>query len=104
MRWVTAQRLQEWAGTRSCEERLPELLRRLVHATTNVDRCSFPSGESIQTPGWDGIVQTTTGSEYVATGTSGWEVSKSADITEKANRDFATRTADSLHLTPATTT
>jgi hypothetical protein len=54
MRWVTAQDLQLWAGRLDCEGMLPELVRHLVHATIDApERVAFPSGESIQTGGWD---------------------------------------------------
>jgi len=72
MRWVTALDLHRWAERLDSESMLPELVRRLVHATTvGVDRISFQSGESIQTAGWDGVVHVTAGNEYVPNDWSG---------------------------------
>ncbi|MEN6536496.1 MAG: hypothetical protein ABFD89_22765 [Bryobacteraceae bacterium] len=105
MRWVTAQDLQSWAGSLDAESRLPELVRRLVRATVDSpQKVAFPSGESVQTGGWDGIVLTTTGNDYVPDGSSGWELSKRADIKTKADDDYQKRTADSQHLEKARTT
>jgi hypothetical protein len=104
MRWVTAQDLQLWAGRLDAESTLPELLRRLVHATATPDRISFPSGESVQTGGWDGIVHIDAGNEYVPDGWSGWELSKRADIKTKADDDYQKRTDDSEHLAKKTST
>ncbi|HUQ94741.1 MAG TPA: hypothetical protein VM120_23875 [Bryobacteraceae bacterium] len=105
MRWVTAQDLQSWAGRLDAESRLPELVRRLVHATVDTpQKVAFPSGESVQTGGWDGIVSTTIGNAYVPDGSSGWELSKRADIKTKADDDYQKRTADPEHLDRAATT
>ncbi|HTT62682.1 MAG TPA: hypothetical protein VMG35_12595 [Bryobacteraceae bacterium] len=69
MRWVTAQDLQSWAARLDAESRLPELVRRLVRATVDApQKVAFPSGESVQTGGWDGIVLTTSGNDYVPDG------------------------------------
>ena len=104
MRWVTAQDLRLWAGRLDCEGTLSELVRRLVHATIDApERVAFPSGESVQTGGWDGIVHTPSGNEYVPEGWSGWELSKRGDITTKADDDYNKRTADPEHLDRAKT-
>jgi hypothetical protein len=105
MRWVIAQDLQSWAGRLDAESRLPELVRRLVRATVDApQKVAFPSGESVQTGGWDGIVLTTTGNDYVPDGSSGWELSKRADIKTKADDDYQKRTVDPEHLDRAKTT
>jgi len=104
MRWVTAQDLQSWAGRLDAESTLPELVRRLVHATVAPDRISFPSGESVQTGGWDGIVHIDAGNAYVPDGWSGWELSKRADVKTKADDDYQKRTDDPEHLSTSTST
>jgi hypothetical protein len=58
----------------------------------------FPSGESVQTGGWDGIVHATTGNAYVPDGWSGWELSKRGDTKANADEDYEKRTADPEHL------
>lgn len=103
MRWISAQDLQSWAGRRDCEDVLPELLRRLVRATVVAPGSAhFPSGESIQVGGWDGVVQAPAGDEFVPDGWSGWELSRRHDTTTKANDDYEKRTADPLQLDRAT--
>lgn len=103
MRWISAQDLQSWAGRRDCEDVLPELLRRLVRATVVAPGSAhFPSGESIQVGGWDGVVQAPAGNEFVPDGWSGWELSRRHDTTTKANDDYEKRTADPLQLDRAT--
>ena len=93
-----------WAGRRDCESTLPELLRRLVHATIDApDRVAFPSGESVYTGGWDGIALTPVGNECVPDGWSGWELSKRGDTKTKADDDYEKRTADPQHLDPTQT-
>ena len=77
LRWVTAQDLQSWAGRLDAETRLPELVRRLVRAAVDSpQKVAFPSGESVQTGGWDGILLAYTGNDYVPNDASGWELSK----------------------------
>lgn len=95
MQWVTAQDLQSWADRLDCQSALPELVRRLIHATCErPDRVAFPSGESVQTGGWDGIVSTPTATQYVPDGWSGWELSKRGDIKTKADEDYDKRTTN----------
>lgn len=77
---------------------LPELLRRLIYATLGPSAVvHFPSDESVQYPGWDGICAVSTGSGFVPTGESVWEIGcQRTRIREKADKDFKKRSSNPL--------
>jgi transcriptional regulator with XRE-family HTH domain len=87
--WVTARHLEEWAGTRSAQDTLPQLVRRLVHATgRGLSRVEFPSGEQVNRPGFDGVVDALEGGAFVPAGPSVWQMGVGKDPREKAEDDF----------------
>ncbi|MEO8899938.1 MAG: hypothetical protein ABI488_00125 [Polyangiaceae bacterium] len=91
--------LDTWASRRDAQSLLPDLLRRLVLVTADdLLHIAFRSGEGVQLGGWDGTVQTTIGSTFVAPGYSGWEAGCDSDIKRKADDDFDKRTQDPLGL------
>ncbi|NJO80300.1 MAG: hypothetical protein HC827_18510 [Cyanobacteria bacterium RM1_2_2] len=105
--WITASDLNEWAiqANRQAQEKLPELLRRLVHDTVQRPRrVDFPSGDSIHMAGWDGVVEVSEGNSIVPDGYSVWEVSVREDRTAKATEDYQKRCTNPLGLNPAETT
>ena len=73
---------------------LPELIRRLISATVAVEHLDFPSGESVQQPGWDGLVMSSQGNHFVPLGTSGWECSCETKTSAKADSDYKKRTGE----------
>ncbi len=104
-KWTNATDLNLWAERRDSQDRLPELLRKLAYATLqDPQRISFPSGESVQFGGWDGIVETLEGNLFIPSGNSGWELGTNRRITEKANEDYEKRSADPNGLNPVETT
>lgn len=103
MKWITASDLQNWANTqqRNCADTLPELIYRLILASTNrneIEEIHFPSGDSVAHSGWDGRLNTTGKCPFFPTGKSGWEIGKEASAGTKATKDYNTRTSDSLGL------
>src|SRR3954469_8642697 len=55
---ASATDIAHWAATRASQDRVPELLRRLVYSTTNAPQyIDFPSGDAVQLDGWDGAVE-----------------------------------------------
>ena len=55
MSQVKAIEIENWADMLDARQPLPQLLRRLVHATVErLIRIDFPAGEGVQRPGWDG--------------------------------------------------
>ena len=89
MTHITAKDLTAWArGNREAQGDLPILIRRLVHATTSdASKIDFPGGDSIGTPGSDGVVIIGKGNAWVPDGESLWEVSCRADCKTKAKED-----------------
>jgi len=97
--------LDFWARRRDAQGRLPQLVRRLVLATTrDVVRAYFRSGEGIVYSGWDGLVESPAGSPFVPAGTSVWEMGTNQNPREKAEDDYKKRTADPLGLNTANMT
>ncbi len=102
--WTKATDLELWADYLDARARLPQLVRRLVHATVNsLEKIEFPVGEGIQRPGWDGIVATTNGNAFVPSGLSGWEIGVDRDPRKKAEDDFQKRSKNPLGLNPSET-
>ncbi len=104
-KWIDATDLITWADRLDARERLPQLLRLLVYATVQQPkRVTFPSGESIQMGGWDGVVDTPEGNSLVPDGYSVWELGVNKDFKGKADGDYDKRTKNPLGLAPAETT
>lgn len=103
IRLITVADLAQWAERLDSKSAFPELIFRLILATThnNFNRLRFRAAEGIQTAGWDGICE-----QYAAenlyllpTGSSGWELTtQRLGIREKANAEFRKRTIDPLEL------
>jgi hypothetical protein len=99
--------LESWAGRLDSRSRLPELIRRLVFATTErerVLRIEFRAGEGMQLPGWDGILAIETGNPFVPDGLSGWELGTGEDPKRKATEDYEKRSEKPEEVTPAKST
>jgi len=102
---INATDLNLWASRREAQSKLPQLLRRLIRATTpNAKRISFPADEGVQLGGWDGIVEVEAGNDFVPDGTSGWELGVSRDVKGKADDDYGKRTANPGEIDPAKST
>ena len=69
--------------------RLAVFLRILIHSTTaHLSQVDIPGYEDSQKPGWDGWVESQSGSAWVPQGYSGWEFGVNVDIKSKAEKDF----------------
>jgi len=102
--WTKATDLELWADYLDARARLPQLVRRLTHATVDsIESIEFPAGEGGQRPGWDGIVATANGNNFVPSGLSGWEIGVDRDPGKKAEEDFQKRTKNPLDLDPSQT-
>ncbi len=101
MKWINSKALNDWAGTRDCQETLPRLIRKLIRATTNsISNIHFPSGESILLGGWDGILEVKEETEYVPVGISLWEFGANKYSKDKANSDYEKRSENPLGFNP----
>lgn len=105
MRWVNTIDLENWASRRDSQEYLPLLIQRLIRATVNkIDSISFPVGESIAYPGWDGRLGSKEETEYIPKGLSLWELSTRKDIKTKAEEDYKKRKETPLVPNPSEAT
>lgn len=99
--------LNSWANRRDAQAFLPQLLRRLIHATLEREqilRIGFPSGEGVQLGGWDGIVAVEQGNAFVPDGVSAWEMGVTAGVKGKADGDYVKRCEEPLGVDPAQST
>lgn len=97
MKFITSTHLKQWADTRECQSLLPELMRRLICASVKqLDKLSFPCGDAVHMPGWDGIVSSPEAIDMVPEGESLWECGVNKDIQTKANDDIIKRAANPL--------
>lgn len=93
--------LQHWASRRESQAKLPQLIRRLIRETIrNLQKISFRSDEGIQLGGWDGIVETEVGNDFVPTGVSVWELGVDRNVKGKADSEYEKRTTDPREIDP----
>lgn len=89
---ITSTDISNWAGTVAARTHLPVLLRRLVHADIDAAaKVDFPGYDAGERKGWDGSTEIDSAGHWVPAGKTGWELSVSADLPGKANRDFQAR-------------
>jgi hypothetical protein len=102
MRWVNATHLSQWGERRDGQAGMPELLSRLIYATLGpAASVHFPSDESVQYTGWDGVCTVSAGAGFVPGGESVWEMgAQRTAIRTKADEDFAKRSANPLGHDP----
>jgi hypothetical protein len=104
MKWIDSKDLQSWAQTRDCQGYLPLVIRRLIRSTvSSIRSISFPAGDSIVYPGWDGKLESLEETEYISKGLSVWEIGTNQDIKRKAEDDYQKRKQDTLGLNPSET-
>lgn len=87
---ITSSDIDQWASTIPARTTLPVLLRRLIH-TSSAARVDFPGHDAGERRGWDGFSEAGEASPWVPIGKTGWELSVSADLPGKANRDIQAR-------------
>lgn len=99
---VTATDLEQWADLLEGKATFPELLRRLIVATSpQLSSLSFSSAEGVQLGGWDGLSTSSQPSAFVPACPTGWELGTNQDRKGKADDDYDKRTADPLGLVAA---
>lgn len=97
MKWVESKDLENWSCSIDARSNLPLLVRRLIRGSVrSINKILFPSCENVQHGGWDGILKTETGNEYVPSGISLWELGCGNEYKTKANNDYKKRSEDSL--------
>jgi hypothetical protein len=96
-KWIAAQDIDRWADTNDAKSRLPELIRRLVHATVELaelEHVDFPAGEETHRPGYDGVTKAGRGNAKVPDGITYWEMGTNLARKAKLDRDFEKRLKD----------
>ena len=90
---IKARQIDQWAaGNIRARDRLPVLLRRLIHAGRREPRrVDFSGHDNAQRRGWDGLVEADSATSWVPEGRSGWELSVDARPSAKAERDYQAR-------------
>ena len=90
---LTADALEQWSDGREAQEKLPDLVRRLLAAAEGeLQYLSMPAGTSINQPGVDGRVIFHGIHPFIPDGQSIWEMGCSRDARKKANDDYSKRT------------
>ena len=90
---IRAQQIADWAGGNiQARDRLPVLLRRLIHATgRELRHVDFPGYDNAQRHGWDGQVEADAATPWVPEGKSFWEFGVDQRPSTKAERDYQAR-------------
>lgn len=88
--WAKA--LDQWADTIKARSRFAVLLRILIHSTgAELESVKFPGNDDSQIPGWDGFLETSVGTPWIPSGSSGWEFGAGSDPKTKAKEDIKKR-------------
>lgn len=103
--WTKATDLQRWAAELEARQKLPALVRRLIHATVeNPTLSQFPADEGIQRKGWDGLLCVAAGNAWVPAGESVWEMGADQVPATKAKEDYSKRTENPGNVKTENTT
>lgn len=92
--------IEEWAGTIDARSEFPNLIRRLILATADVEDIHVRAQEGTDYSGWDGRVKAKEGGSHVPEGLSGWEMGTGQNPKSKAEGDYEKRTEDPAPLDP----
>lgn len=104
-RWITSGDLAQWADRLDSQAKLPELISRLIRASTGEHaKLRFPADDSITQPGWDGTCEIENETGFVPGGYSVWELSTQKNSREKAEKDLQKRTKTATGVNPARAT
>jgi hypothetical protein len=87
---VDASQLVQWAATRDAQARFPELVRRLLAATSGITNVSARAGDGIGLPGWDGRADSTA-TAFLPAGSLRFEFGVGSNPKAKAEEDYEKR-------------
>ena len=93
-KWVSALDLNRWADKDEAKRLLPELIRRLVHATVDskdLEHVNFPGSEETHRPGYDGETKVNASNSKVPLGLAFWEMGANIGIKAKLEDDYSKR-------------
>ena len=102
---IRAVHFQGWADELIARQKLPSVVRRLIHATVDNPRLvQLPADEGTGRSSWDGIVECDAGNAWVPSGTSVWEMGTDLRVKAKADSEYGKRTAKPDSIIPAKST
>ncbi len=103
---IDADRLAGWGRTKDGENRLPELLTRLVSVTAarRLRVGDFRSGRGMQMGGYDGVTDVEGDHEYLPEGAAVWEFGTGERPGKKAQDDYTERSKRPGKVDPKETT
>ncbi|SEN81469.1 helix-turn-helix domain-containing protein [Cryobacterium luteum] len=87
---VTANELNLWATRADAKGTFPDLMRRLLAATTGITNLDVRAYEGVAAHGWDGSANSS-GSTYLPAGALRFEFGTNADPKSKAQNDYDKR-------------
>lgn len=94
--------IANWADTSpNADAVLHQLVRRLLWASARLRRLDMSAGTAKHLGGWDGVCEAMYASAHCPIGTSGWELSKQADVKSKLDKDYEKRSKNPHPLVPA---
>lgn len=97
MKWISAVDIKHWSDTKDCQNLLPELIKRLIYATSSsLKKLRFPSGDMTYLSGWDGVVISKEQIFHIEAGCSLWEMGTDKNPKNKAEDDYNKRIKNSL--------
>lgn len=93
VKWISAHQIDQWADAIEARALLPELVRRLIHATverSQLEHIEFAGSEEGQRPGYDGTtkVRVGGGNAKVPEAIAYWEMGANQNIKGKLDGDF----------------
>ena len=89
---IRAAQIEQWSAEIGSRQKLPVLMRKLVHAVgEGLVSVDFPGYDNAERHGWDGLVEASVATPWVPQGMSGWELSTQKDNKRKADKDYAAR-------------
>jgi AAA domain, putative AbiEii toxin, Type IV TA system len=88
---VTGDEIQTWAQRFDAAGKLPDLVRRLLLATTPLGTIDMRADGGVWLSGWDGIVEAHRGTTFCPYGASVWELTTRKATRKKLDDDFDKR-------------
>ena len=97
--YISAAEIDSWSNTnpRRAQEILPELIIRLILATSNkIISHNFPIEKGIQFAGYDGVLESEEQTNFFPKGKSVWECGTNENLIQKFDDDIKKRTEEPL--------
>lgn len=89
---ISSVQIDQWADSAHARGQLPELVRRLIGATSTLTQLAVRGADTNNFGGWDGTITATAGNAWVPIGDSRWEMGCAQAPLGKARSDFRERT------------